>query len=373
MFLRWVIVLLVLLCVPAAGARGQALLEESRESPVIEAREGAAQVKVAMPAERSTIVNRKARFAWDEKAKFYGLTFLPEEGKADESPRLALPNSRLELIEKILAEHPDAVFTISGETTVYEKKAYLLIRLATVELPARPTDVANQTSPPADTTESATQEVSAPTTPSTPSLSPEEAWLLEPDEDDPPAKDPQEDNPPSAEPAVEPAEPATENQADESDESAAPADADQPPPQTSAGGDPDAVIEAMLKERPGTPILAPVETDTPVIEQPSVAPLPKAVRMQLPSMFGPTLNERVVRLGRDKEGWWILRFENDNGLAQPPLRVLPSSNLTKARTFSRSQTGVELRIVVWGEIVHYKGMQYILLQRVTKHHTLNRF
>jgi len=345
------------------------------------------------------VVQRPARFVWDEAAKLYRVEFLSVPGKDDESPRLALPNSRLERIEEVLAEFPEAVFTISGETTVYgetefRRRAYILIRLATVNLPAKPTGKA--ATPPATAeaakAESATNTASAdPASPSPASpsglrgageatLSEAEEWLLsEPDDDDDAAAPASRGAgvPPASPEGVPPAADAegdlsSSGGLDDGAHSAggtpAPQDAEA---EDASEGDPDSVLREMLRERPATPILAPTASGSPV-EAPSVAPRP-AVRMQLPTAFGPLLNERMVRLSRDKDGWWFIRFENDNALTQPPMRVLPNSNLTRARALSQSKTGVELRIVVWGEVVHYKGTPYILLRRVIKHQAASRF
>ena len=351
----WLIVA-VWVCAFPAEVRGQMVLED-RELPVTEARDEPARVKQVMPEERSMVVNRQARLVWDEKEGLYRLAFLHEPGKPDEWPRYALPNSRLELIEEeVLQDYPEAVFTVSGETTIYgrtasEKKAYLLIRLATVKLPDGPARRPVATTQPV-TSQSASR----------PALSADEEWLLSDPDDEGLVAD-------AADAAATPPVPAVSATSDDPAAEATSREATSRP----VGGDADDIILALLQERPGTPILAPSETATPVDPSPSVAPLPEAIREQQPTMFGSMLTERVVRLGQDKEGWWLLRFENANALSQPSLRVLPNSNLTKARSLSRSTTGVELRLIVWGEVVQYKGTQYILIRRVAKYQPMTRF
>ena len=253
----------------STDADSAAGLLDRPESPLIEAREGPPTPKSKLPAERSLVINRKARLELDKKAGWYRVTFVSEAGKPDEAPRFVLLNTRMERIEEILQEHPDIVFTISGETTNYDKKAFLLIRLAVAEIPPK----------------AATQPAAIPA------------------------------SAPAVAPATMPADP--------KHVATGPGAATKKAKST----DPDSIIRAMLEERPGTPVLAPSETSSEIVAQPSVAPLPEAVKIQLPTMFGTMLNDRIVRLAQDQDGWRIVRFETDNTLQEQPIRVLPNAKL----------------------------------------------
>jgi len=316
--------LLIALAVMAASAcRAQSTDADSAaglldrpESPLIEAREGPPTPKSKLPAERSMVINRKARLELDNKAGWYRVTFAHEDGKPDEAPRFVLLNTRMERIEEILQEHPDVVFTVSGETTNYDKKAFLIIRLAVAEIPPKAT-----TRP-------------APTPASVPSVAP----------------------------ATMPADP--------KHAATSPGAATK---KAKSSTDPDSIIRAMLEERPGTPVLAPSETSSAILAQPSVAPLPEAVKIQLPTMFGTMVNDRIVRLAQDKDGWRIVRFETDNTLQEQPIRVLPNEKLAEAQKLSISKTGIELKLVVSGELTQYKGRQYLLIRRVEKYRNLGQF
>jgi len=77
--------------------------------------------------------------------------------------------------------------------------------------------------------------------------------------------------------------------------------------------------------------------------------------------------DRLVRVLPDSTGaWWEVRFEADNSLGEPPLRVLPGRFLQVAQ-----KLGGKLRIT--GEMTHYKGQSYILLRKVLRERQLGQF
>ena len=77
--------------------------------------------------------------------------------------------------------------------------------------------------------------------------------------------------------------------------------------------------------------------------------------------------DRLVRVLPDPASpWWNVRFEADNALGEPPLRVLPSRFLRTAQ-----RLGGKLRVT--GEMTHYKGQSYILLRKVLPERPLGQF
>jgi len=82
---------------------------------------------------------------------------------------------------------------------------------------------------------------------------------------------------------------------------------------------------------------------------------------------GNMIVDRLVRVLPDPaSAWWDVRFEADNSLGEPPLRVLPGRFLRTAQ-----RLGGKLRIT--GEMTHYKGQSYILLRKVLPERQLGQF
>ena len=78
----------------------------------------------------------------------------------------------------------------------------------------------------------------------------------------------------------------------------------------------------------------------------------------------------IVRVLPDGSGRWSLaRFEADNALRDPPLRVLPS--LLREVAEAKGSDGQVLRIS--GEISRYKGRRYLLLRKVLKERQMGQF
>ena len=85
---------------------------------------------------------------------------------------------------------------------------------------------------------------------------------------------------------------------------------------------------------------------------------------------GRVLVDRLVRvLPEEGSNWKLLRFESDNTLQEPPIRLLQCNMLAVAETFAR--TTRTLRVT--GEVHHYKGKQYVLLRKVLRQRQLGRF
>jgi len=120
------------------------------------------------------------------------------------------------------------------------------------------------------------------------------------------------------------------------------------------------VLKSLLADRPGTPVIAPVvQPDQKLKAAPSVAPVGNAE--VLFTAYGKMVANRTVRLLLAGVGVWKeARFEADNTLREPPIRLLPCRMLERAERFGSAGT-VKLRIT--GEITHYRGRRYLLLRK----------
>jgi len=122
----------------------------------------------------------------------------------------------------------------------------------------------------------------------------------------------------------------------------------------------------LLHEPPARTITAPPESAPG--QEPrgqSVAPHPGR---PCPPRRGPILVDRVGRiLPGPARTWRLLRFEADNTLHDPPLRLLPCRMLRRAETLGTA------RLRVTGLITRYKGRRYLLLRKVLRQRELGRF
>jgi len=274
-----------------------------------------------LPAEGTMIVDRVCRL-WSERNSFWlVLTFEPEPGKAagpsapagSIEPRV-LPCELMEQMETLAARTPGTRFRVSGETTIYEGRAYILPTKVTVlphESPSPPPSVA----PPAAET-------------------------------------------PTSKPAAAAGGAATPT--------TGPAERDKPGELTS-----DELLNALLRESSGRPIqTVPVLPDSP--KPASVAPTGPAV---LPVARGEMVADRLVRIVPDPQGrWWIAAFEADNILQEPPMRLLPCEMLAKAKALAGEARPGRMRIFrVSGKVTRYEGDRYLLLRKVLVELNLGQF
>jgi hypothetical protein len=116
--------------------------------PVTEPQGGAAPREPAseLPAEGSMVIDRRCRLRGGE-AGWVLLQFDHESDRPDVRDRRALPCRLLERMEDLDGEHRAARFRVSGETTVFDDRAYLLPRKATLERPQEPAAEAATTRP----------------------------------------------------------------------------------------------------------------------------------------------------------------------------------------------------------------------------------
>ena len=144
---------------------------------------------------------------------------------------------------------------------------------------------------------------------------------------------------------------------------------DKPAPDTGdAPAGIDDVIEDLLKENPGRAIVLPARTDeTPKSTAGEVAP---GVKRPADGVRGEIIVDRLVRIIPAGKGqkWSVVRFEADNTLAEPPMRLLPCQKRARAEKLE-----VDGLLKVTGRMTFYKGQRYLLLRKVRLQRRLGRF
>ena len=136
--------------------------------------------------------------------------------------------------------------------------------------------------------------------------------------------------------------------------------------QTSATAD--TIISRLMRDRPGRPVILPIQPLGRARPEKSVAP---AV-MERPSVErGRMVVDRRVRvLPEQAAGWWEARFESDNTLLEPPIRLLPCVKLAGAERIAAASGG---GLRVSGVITHYRGRAYLLLRKVLPAREMGQF
>jgi hypothetical protein len=126
--------------------------------------------------------------------------------------------------------------------------------------------------------------------------------------------------------------------------------ADEPAASSSEG-----VLRELTRNRPAKPLLTPVPREESSSDTQSVAPTAEESAVSdRPGL----MVDRLARAVRGADGeWWEVRFESDNTLRERPMRLLPCRLLEQAQKAPG-------RIVISGEITHYKGRAYLLLRKV---------
>ncbi len=132
------------------------------------------------------------------------------------------------------------------------------------------------------------------------------------------------------------------------------------------------VGEILLASRPDRPIIPLAAPKTPLNEGPSVPP----IKPRLKPGPGRMVVNRLARLespaGSD---WRLLRFESDNTLQEPPLRILPNEWLERMESaaVSAARAGSRLVFHVSGEVVRYRENEYILIRQSIREPEMNQF
>ena len=118
----------------------QELLKDPTPEPVTRPAEGSDVVTIpsVQPVDPKTkapliiregdwVINRLGRFHADPKGS--PLFVYEADGSAlTEPPLVLLPSRKLELMEQLAKQRPDAKFLVTGEITAYHGKGYLLLR-----------------------------------------------------------------------------------------------------------------------------------------------------------------------------------------------------------------------------------------------------
>lgn len=133
----------------------------------------------------------------------------------------------------------------------------------------------------------------------------------------------------------------------------------------------DDVMQELLREKPAKPIVVPAGEEPKAKTKKPVKSVAPKTGDALPAERGQIVVDRLVRIVAQKDGKWLLaRFESDNTLRQPPLKLLPCSLLQKAEAWTRKDKCI---LKISGRITHYEGERYLLLRKILRHHELGRF
>ena len=315
------------------------VLAEAPAAPVAAPDSDAPNVPITAP----TIIDKKIKPTFTPKIadgtylQAYEATPVRDEagtGWVIAEPRAGVihlePNEWLTALEEKLAQRPTAKFRLSGPVLVYQKQYYLMVRRAEI------VDEATTQLTKALLTDAAAHSRPAPATRPT--------WASRPA---PKATSRGAASRPASLPASRPASrPALANRATAAD-----------------------VARRLLSENPGQAVLPLLPTAPAESAQESLVP----AREPLKAGPGTMIAYRLARLGgKDAQGWQMLVFESDNTLQDPPLRLLPNSQLESLEEQSQGW-GAGKIFYVSGEIHRYGNHDYLLLYLVQLKRDMHEF
>ena len=255
------------------------------------------QPKRELPADGTMVVDRRCRFAYHNQTAWYKVTFLPDPTRPAELPRWVLPCRMLEKMAELSAAEESKVFRISGETTVYHDRCFILPTKVTVEGSSEPIEGPGRTRATMGSAESK------------------------------PAKR---------------TEPAAQSQPSSED-----------------------IMKQLMQDRPGKPVS--LRAKPPAGSIKPVASVAPAAGTTSPPVGESIVADRLAYLLPDKDrGWWLLCFEADNTLSEPPLRLLPCRLLEKAEDILARAGGLTVRFRVSGQTTLYKGRRHMLLRKLLR-------
>jgi hypothetical protein len=272
---------------------------------------------------------RPAPVAASAPASPSGKPAKPSQARTDPpAPQILLPCSLLEQVELLVAGNPPPLLKVSGETTWYHKKSFLLLQEVITDsgdAPAAPSSRPAEAKPTAAAPAPAAAE-------STPKLLTELAADSPPDANrPPPAGAPGAASRPASGPA-------------------------------SHGLEAIDILGMLATERPGKSLGIGAPPPSPPVTVPSVAPQPAGSVLSATS--GAMVVDRIVQVYPDgKSGWWAIHFMGDNTLREPPIRLLPCSLLEMAEDYVGG-SAQHLKFRVSGETTSYKGRKYMLLRKL---------
>jgi hypothetical protein len=119
------------------------------------------------------------------------------------------------------------------------------------------------------------------------------------------------------------------------------------------------LLKALMKDTPGEPILPPVLPVGYKDPTPSVAPASGVVELD-PGREGDVTDRVAYIVPEGASNWFLVRFYADNTLQEPPLRLLPCTELERANKLSPATKKYRIS----GELSEYKGRRYLLLRKV---------
>lgn len=109
-----------------------------------------AKAKPQTPTPGSIVSDRRCRIVFKPDTGWYILTFLPDPSQQPAQatmPRRVLPCKWLEAVDRELEGSKSGVFEVSGETTVYKGRAFILLRSVKTKRKGRPAAKAPTTRP----------------------------------------------------------------------------------------------------------------------------------------------------------------------------------------------------------------------------------
>ena len=143
-----------------------------------------------------------------------------------------------------------------------------------------------------------------------------------------------------------------------------------PPPKTDAPAGVDEVIGELLRDKPERAIVVPDRSGRP--KKDSGGAVAPGVKSPAARARGEIVVDRLVRMmspdDEQKQKWLEVRFEADNALSEPPMRLLPCHKLSRAETLEADGL---LRVT--GRVTFYRGHRYLLLRKVLHQYRLGRF
>ena len=130
----------------------------------------------------------------------------------------------------------------------------------------------------------------------------------------------------------------------------------------------DDVIRDLLKDKPGRAIVLPASRNEAVKDSDGV--VAPGVNSPAARARGDIVVDRLVRMIPAAPGrqWSVVRFEADNALTEPPMRLLPCQKRARAETLE-----VDGLLCVTGRVTFYNGRRYLLLRKVLLQRRLGRF
>ncbi len=130
------------------------LLLDRPPVPITPQRESKAPKRPSyLPRDGSLVVSRRCRIVYRPDTGWYLLTLIPERAGQLVVPRWVLPSKSMEQIEREIARTPRPVFRISGETTIYDGRAFILLRKVSIARSRRsrpPKRAATEPKPPSE-------------------------------------------------------------------------------------------------------------------------------------------------------------------------------------------------------------------------------